>query len=77
MIKFAVLLRKIVSFARSSDTGKLEIILHKRGAELELREQCPDASSVLSTDIAKLWNADNGYSNDYAICTSISDDHCG
>ena len=72
LVKFAVLLRKMVSFARSSDDGKLEIILQERSAELEIREQCPDVGSALSSDIAKLWNGDDDGSSYHAACSATS-----
>lgn len=56
LAKFAELLNKIVSFARSSESGRFEIIHEDSAAVLELRAQCADAGRVLPAPVAKEWS---------------------
>ncbi|KAJ9242812.1 hypothetical protein DTO169E5_2983 [Paecilomyces variotii] len=56
LAKFAELLNKIVSFARSSESGRFEIIHEDSAAVLELRAQCADAGRVLPASVAKEWS---------------------
>lgn len=52
--RFAALLRKLVDFARGTSNGKFEI--RRREVDvLELREQCADVGSTLSSAIEDRW----------------------
>lgn len=54
LAKFAILLQKIVTFAQSSEQGRLEIT-KEGGSALELREQCADAGRALPPHIVGKW----------------------
>lgn len=45
-----------MSFARSSESGRFEIIHEDSAAVLELRAQCADAGRVLPAPVAKEWS---------------------
>lgn len=53
--RFAKLLRKLVSFARDSDDGKLELKREEGSSVLDLRTQTEDVGCVLPIDLEERW----------------------
>ncbi|RDH26912.1 hypothetical protein BDQ94DRAFT_176052 [Aspergillus welwitschiae] len=56
LARFADLLKKIVSFARSLDCGRFEITREDGATVLELRTQCAGAGRVLPLHVANKWD---------------------
>ncbi|KAF5858591.1 hypothetical protein ETB97_003984 [Aspergillus alliaceus] len=56
LARFADLLDKIVSFARSLECGRFEITREDGATVLELRAQCAGAGRVLPPYVAKKWD---------------------
>lgn len=56
LARFADLLKKIVSFARSLECGRFEITREDGTTVLELRAQCAGAGRVLPPHVAKKWD---------------------
>jgi hypothetical protein len=56
LARFADLLKKIVSFARSLECGRFEITREDGATVLELRAQCAGAGRVLTPHVAKKWD---------------------
>lgn len=75
LTKFAVLLNKITAFARSMESGKLEITREEDSSVLSLREQCDDAGRAFPPHITKLWDAEapEPGSDEYAWDSNGSD----
>lgn len=49
--KFVVLLKTIVSFVKSSEDGRIELRIEEGEHTVELRKQCDDVGSVLSSEL--------------------------
>ncbi|KAJ9255513.1 hypothetical protein DTO212C5_9143 [Paecilomyces variotii] len=77
LAKFAELLNKIVSFARSSESGRFEITHEDSAAVLELRAQCADAGRVLPASVAKEWSDQVLDSDGDSSDDSFLDDYYG
>ncbi|GMF81809.1 unnamed protein product [Aspergillus oryzae] len=58
LARFADLLKKIVSFARSLEGGRFEITREDSATVLELRAQCAGVGRVLPPHVAKKWDAE-------------------
>ncbi|KAH1353858.1 hypothetical protein KXW65_002235 [Aspergillus fumigatus] len=56
LARFAELLKKIVSFARSLECGRFEITREDGATVLELRAQCAGAGRVLPPHMAEKWD---------------------
>lgn len=57
--KFGLLLKKIISFAQSSELGRFEIYHEKGKGALELREQTGDVYRAMSPAVAKKWSGED------------------